>query len=74
MFKLNQQMHKLLINIFHLITPYTYFGNLITIFHTDDPQILGATVLNLLSKAPWRQGSVHPWCKCTLWVIFLIKL
>jgi hypothetical protein len=27
-------------------------------FHTDDPQILGATVQNLVVRATWRPGFV----------------
>ena len=30
-------------------------------FHTEDPQILGDTVLNLFAIAIWRSGFVHPW-------------
>jgi len=29
-------------------------------FHKDGPEILGATVPNLVIKANWRPGFVHP--------------
>ena len=29
-------------------------------FRTDEPQILGATVQNLVAQAKWRPGFVHP--------------
>ena len=38
--------------------------------HTEDPQILGATVQNLVALATWHQEFVHPWTmlKELLWV------
>jgi len=28
--------------------------------HTKDPQMLGATIQNLVTMATWRSGYVHP--------------
>ena len=32
-----------------------------SMFNTEGPQILGATIYNLLALANWRPGFVHPW-------------
>jgi len=34
-------------------------------FHTEDPQILGATLQNIVAMAICRPGFVHPCCKLT---------
>ena len=33
----------------------------VTWFHTEDPEVLGTTVQNLVLLAIWRPGFVHPW-------------
>jgi len=29
-------------------------------FHTEDPNIIGVTVQNVVSRVTWRPGFVHP--------------
>jgi hypothetical protein len=29
--------------------------------HTEDPQIFGVKVQNLVARVTWRPGFVHPW-------------
>ena len=38
------------------IRMYTY-----SMFHIEDPQIWGATVQNLVDRATWHVGVLHPW-------------
>jgi hypothetical protein len=42
-------------------------------FHTEGPQILGASVHNLVSKTTWHPGFVHL-CSCVLDVAFMQNL
>jgi hypothetical protein len=39
-------------------------------FHTEDPQILGATIQNLVAWATWQPGFVHP-CNALSHTVFL---
>ena len=42
-------------------------------FHTDDPQILGITIQNLVTHMTWCLGFVHPWA-VVAWHLTLYSL